>query len=81
MYTNDTPKSEAVKNAAGEVAGYIEYERGYGVHARAKGQRKTFLTNGYRAAIGAEFCGSVSEAKGAARRWVRATADMQDLAD
>lgn len=66
---------ELIRDRAGTVLGSIEYEPGYGVHARkATSERATFLTNGYRAAIGSYVLagrGNVAKAKGMARRWVK----------
>lgn len=69
---------ETIKNAAGQAIGVIEYEPGYGVHARRFIVNGTgyvqamFSTSGYRAAIG--FQGEYTDArkaKAAARQWVR----------
>lgn len=59
----------------GDFIGSIEYIKGYGVIARrgGLGMQKTFLTHGYRAAIGSEdWTGlPISKVKSAARKWVR----------
>lgn len=68
---------ETIKNASGQAIGCIEYEKGYGVHARrfhvyGGFSSAVFSTSGYRAAIG--FQGDYNDArkaKAAARRWVR----------
>lgn len=65
-------KLERINDKNGNALGSIEYEPGYGVHARrSNSERATFLTNGYRAAIGAIEVDNVSRAKAMARRWVK----------
>lgn len=67
-----------VDRESGQLLGTFEYEPGYGVHARRgdRGERRTFLTHGYRAAIGSEVVGyvgggpTISKAKAMARAWV-----------
>lgn len=64
---------EHVYDSNGHLAGSIECESGYGVHARCESARRTFLTNGYRAAIGSEDCTGmrIQTVKRLAREWAR----------
>lgn len=67
---------EVIKNKQGNVIGSIEYEKGYGVHARrsGSGQYALFSTSGYHAVAGAGgdcHYMNANKAKADARRWVR----------
>jgi hypothetical protein len=63
---------------SGSMLGTFHYEAGYGVRAYRgdRGESKTFLTHGYRAAVGLEVVGyegrgqDIARAKRLAREWV-----------